>query len=254
MADPTSGAPLSFDADEPLPLTGERTAPDVPEENYWYQRHVAAYRYACELIDGGHVLDAGCGEGYGTAMLAEAGADALGVDLDEAIVRRAADRYAGARFDVANLVDLPYDDASFDAIISLQVIEHLHTPQEFIAQCVRLLRPGGVLMLSTPNRLTFSPEGTRNPFHTFEFSPSELDAVVRRGFGDVRLLGTFHRARIRLLERMIRSSLPERLVAQPAYEWPEWLQHRVVAVTPEDFTIKDRSLDKSLDLIAVART
>src|SRR6266496_4309954 len=89
MPDP----PLSFDADEPLPLTGERTAPGIIEENYWFQRHVMAYEYAAGLIKNKRVLDAGCGEGYGTDLLAAAASETVGVDLEEPVIRRASVRY-----------------------------------------------------------------------------------------------------------------------------------------------------------------
>src|ERR1041384_8694052 len=88
---------LSFDADAPLPLTGERTAPGIPDENYWFQRHVIAYRYALEAVRGKRVLDAGCGEGYGTDMLAAVAAQTVGVDLEEPVVRRAGALYPPPR-------------------------------------------------------------------------------------------------------------------------------------------------------------
>ena len=244
---------LSFDADAPLPLTGERTAPGIPDENYWFQRHVIAYRYALEAVRGKRVLDAGCGEGYGTDMLAAVAAQTVGVDLEEPVVRRAGALYPRARFETANLVALPYEDGSFDAVVSLQVIEHLHSPQEFLAECRRVLAPGGVLILATPNRLTFSPDGLRNPFHTFEFAPDELRAAVAQHFGQIEVLGVFHGARIRAIEALIRTSFAERLIAQPAPEWPAWLRARVHAVRERDFRISRARPERSLDLIAIAR-
>ncbi|MGZ4208912.1 MAG: class I SAM-dependent methyltransferase [Actinomycetota bacterium] len=249
MPDPS----LSFDADEPLPLTGERTAPGIPEENYWFQRHVVAYRHAAGLVRGARVLDAGCGEGYGTDLLSGVAASVTGVDLEEPVIRRAAARYSRARFETANLVSLPFPDASFDAVVSLQVIEHLHSPQEFLAECARVLVPGGLCIISTPNRLTFSPDGTRNPFHTFEFAPQELRAAITQHFDDVRLLGTFHGVRVRLLEMLIRTPFPERLIAQPAPEWPSWLHAAVTRTRASDFTIRAEPVERSLDLIAIAR-
>jgi SAM-dependent methyltransferase len=246
-------SPLSFDADDPLPLTGERTTPDVPAENYWFQRHVAAYRFAVPLVSGARVLDAGCGEGYGTDLLADGAREAVGVDLEEPVIRRAALRYPRAHFETANLVSLPYEDSSFDAVISMQVIEHLHTPQEFVAECARVLKPGGLLVLSTPNRLTFSPKGIRNPFHTFEFAPDELRATLAARFTDIEMLGMFHGARIAVVEKFLRRSFTERLIDQPAPEWPSWLRAIVARVTPNDFAILPARQERSLDLIAIAR-
>ncbi len=245
--------PLSFDANEPLPLTGERTAPGIPEENYWFQRHVVAYDFVAKHVRGARVLDAGCGEGYGTDRLTTVASSVTGVDLEEPVIRRAASLYPRARFDAANLISLPYGDGAFDAVVSLQVIEHLHTPQEFLAECARVLSPDGVLIISTPNRLTFSPDGTRNPFHTFEFAPDELRATIAQQFASIELAGTFHAARIRLLEILMRKTFPERLISQPVPEWPAWLRRAVEAVRPSDFTIRSGGLERSLDLIAIAR-
>jgi len=249
--------PLSFNANEPLPLTGERTAPGIPEENYWFQRHVVAYDFVARSLAGARVLDAGCGEGYGTDRLTAVAAEVTGVDLEEPVIRRVASRYPRARFDAANLVSLPYADGTFDAVVSLQVIEHLHSPQEFLAECARVLAPSGVLIISTPNRLTFSPDGMRNPFHTFEFAPDELRATIAQQFPSIELAGTFHGARVRLLEMILRRSFPERLIAQPAPEWPGWLRAAVGAVRASDFAIRaenrSQRLERSLDLVAIAR-
>lgn len=242
-----------FAADDPLPLTGERTAPGIPPENYWFQRHVVAYRFAAARVRGGSVLDAGCGEGYGTDILARTARAVVGVDLDAGIVRRAAQRYRRASFEPADVVSLPYPDASFDAVVSLQVIEHVAQPGAFLQECGRVLRPGGTIVLSTPNRLTFSRDGMRNPFHTFEFSPPELAALLRQHFIAVEIAGTFHGARIAALELLLRKPLPERLLERPAPEWPWWLREVVRRVRPDDFRIATRRLNGALDLIGVAR-
>jgi SAM-dependent methyltransferase len=238
---------------DPLVLTGERTLPGIPEENYWFQRHVVAYRFAARLVRGMEVLDAGAGEGYGAAMLAEGATSVVGVDLEPEVVEYAAARYPAVRFQTADLTVLPFPGQSFDAVVSFQVIEHLQRPREFVSECARVLRPGGVLVLSTPNRVTFSPDGLRNPFHTVEFSPSELRAVLEQKLVVERLAGTFHGRRIALIERMIRGSFPERLIRQPVPDWPPWLRRAVARVRPEDFAIRDGRADRSLDLVAVAR-
>ena len=253
MSEPETPRALSFDANAPLPLTGERTIPGVPEENYWFQRHVAAYRYAAGIAAGRRTLDAGCGEGYGANILADTASEVVGVDVETAVVDRAAARYARARFETANLVALPYPDGAFQSVVSLQVIEHLQGPQDFVAECHRVLAPGGVLIISTPNRLTFSPDGMRNPFHTFELSPGELRETVGQRFSAVQILGTFHGPRLRAIETALRTPFPERLLGQPVHEWPGWLRAIVERVTEKDFRIGPRSPERSLDLIAVAR-
>jgi len=227
--------------------------PGIPEENYWFQRHVAAYRLAASLVSGFEVLDAGCGEGYGSAMLADAGGTVVGVDLEPDVVEHATVRYPRVRFQTADLLALPFPDESFDAVVSLQVIEHLQRAREFVSECARVLRPGGLLVLSTPNRITFSPEGIRNPFHTVEFSASELRALVETKLHVLRMAGTFHGRRISLIERFMRGKFPERLIAQPVPEWPGWLRRVVRSVKPDDFRILEGHIDRSLDLIALAR-
>ncbi|MGH2784968.1 MAG: methyltransferase domain-containing protein [Actinomycetota bacterium] len=236
-----------------LILTGERTLPGIPEENYWFQRHVVAYRQAADRVAGMDVLDAGCGEGYGSAMLAARAASVVGVDLERDVIEHAAERYPGVRFETGDLATLGFADASFDAVVTFQVIEHMQSPRGFVAECARVLRPGGLLVLSTPNRLTFSPTGVRNPFHTVEFAPAELRSVLEDRFVVLLLGGTFHRWRLSFVERMMRASLPERLIAQPVPEWPAWLRRVVAATTPGDFAIRERKVERSLDLIAIAR-
>ena len=238
-----------------LLLTGERTLPGIPEENYWFQRHVIAYRYAAELVKGLDVLDAGAGEGYGAAMLAEGAQSVTGIDLEPDVVDHAAASYPSVTFRTADLLAMPFEDASFDAVVSLQVIEHLQIPQRFVAECARVLRDRGILIIATPNRITFSPNGIRNPFHTVEFSGSELKALLEKEkrFTVERLAGTFHGPRVRAIETLIRGSFAERQIVQLVSEWPGWLRRAVGMITSGDFKIRDADVDRSLDLVAVAR-
>ncbi|MGH3658867.1 MAG: class I SAM-dependent methyltransferase, partial [Micromonosporaceae bacterium] len=141
-----------------LPLTGERTVPGIDIENYWYRRHEAAYRAAVSWVsDAGLVLEAGVGEGYGADLLAAAGNTVIGVDYDAATVAHLVARYPKVQAVRGNVVELPFPDSAFDAVVSMQVVEHLWDQPRYAAECARVLRPGGVLVISTPNRLTFSP-------------------------------------------------------------------------------------------------
>ena len=243
--------------DSTLPLTGERTVPGVPEENYWFRRHEAVYVALRDRCAGALVLEAGCGEGYGAGMLAEAAAFVLALDLDPATAAHVARRYPRAGVARGNLVALPVRDRSCDAVVSLQVIEHLWDQERFLRECLRVLRPGGTLMLSTPNRLTFSPgrDAPLNPFHTRELSAAELAGLAEdAGFADVEVHGLHHGPRLRELDTRHGGSLVDAqvAVALAGGGWPAALRSDVESVTVADFLLQPGELDASLDLVAFA--
>ena len=231
------------------PLTGERTVPDVPSENYWFQRHVAAYRHAAALVAGA-VVDAGCGEGYGAAILARRARVVIGTDLDAPTLHHASRRYSSPRFLRCDVARIPLGTESVDAIVALQVVEHLVDADGFARECARILRPGGVLVVSTPNRPTF-PSGM-NPFHVHEYDAADLATLLQASFSRVRLLGLVHRAPLRLVERMLGEPIQARLVRTPYQELPRSLRAVLRTVTPRGFHL---SADTSgaLDLFAVCR-
>lgn len=105
-----------------LPLTGERTVPDVWHENYWFRRHEAAYEHLLPYVEARSVLEVGCGEGYGPARFPEAAGRVIGIDYDPGAVRRAAARYEAPDFVQGNLAALPVRDAVIDVVATLQVI------------------------------------------------------------------------------------------------------------------------------------
>jgi SAM-dependent methyltransferase len=240
------------DTIEALRLTGERTLPGIEVENYWFRRHEAVYLALAPHCAGARVLEAGCGEGYGAALLAGRARQVVALDYDAAAIGHAAGAYPAVRAVRANLVALPFPAASFDVVCSLQVIEHLWEQPRFVAECARVLRPGGRLLLSTPNRLTFSPgrDTPLNPFHTREFTAVEL-AELLSGFGTVTLLGVRHGAA--LLDADARhGSLVAAQLAAPAADWPAALRADVARVGAADFVLSDVDIDSSLDLVAVA--
>ncbi|QYN34578.1 class I SAM-dependent methyltransferase [Pseudonocardia sp. DSM 110487] len=243
--------------DSALPLTGERTVPGIPEENYWFRRHEAVYIALRDLVAGASVLEAGCGEGYGAGMLAEVATGVLALDLDAATAAHVARRYPGAGVARANLVALPVRDGGVDAVVSLQVIEHLWEQERFLRECLRVLRPGGALVVSTPNRLTFSPgrDTPLNPFHTRELSAAELACLVRdAGFADVEVEGLHHGPRLRELDARHGGSLVDAqvAVALAGGSWPAALRRDVGSVTAGDFVLQPGDVDASLDLVAFA--
>ncbi len=241
-----------------LPLTGERTVPGIPEENYWFRRHEAVYVALRDRCGGALVVEAGCGEGYGAGMLAEVAAGVLALDLDPVTAAHVARRYPRAGVTRANLVALPVRDGTCDAVVSLQVIEHLWEQERFLRECLRVLRPGGALMLSTPNRRTFSPGRATplNPFHTRELDPAELAGLVRdAGFTDVEVHGLHHGPRLRELDARHGGSLVDAQVAVAlgGKPWPAALKADVESVTTADFVLQAAEVDASLDLVVFAK-
>ncbi|MGH8961219.1 MAG: class I SAM-dependent methyltransferase [Jatrophihabitantaceae bacterium] len=242
-----------------LPLTGERTVPGVPAENYWFRRHEVAYEFAVPLVTGRSVLEIGCGEGYGTALLAASARRILGVDYDALTAAHAAATYPQARFVRANLAALPVRSATADVVVSLQVIEHVWNHQEFLRECLRVLRPGGALLVTTPNRLTFSPglDEPVNPFHTKEFTAEELVTLLTAcGFRIDAVYGLHAADRLRSLDARHGGSFAQAQLATPPAEWDEALRREVRSVGTVDFTVLAadvHEVDESLDLLVLAR-
>jgi SAM-dependent methyltransferase len=176
-----------------LPFTGERFTPECVRE-IWYE-HQHRYAFAAAQARGRRVLDAACGEGYGSALLAAAGARAvLGVDIDPATIAHARRRYGQGsvlRFECADVTALEHlPTASFDLIVSFETLEHVAAQERMLDGFARLLAPGGLLMISTPDKRSYSDErGFRNEHHVRELYRSEFEALLRARFPAVRLLG-----------------------------------------------------------------
>ena len=242
--------PAEPSADAVMPLTGERTVPDLAEENYWFRRHEVVYQRLLPLCERHDVLEAGCGEGYGADLIAGVARRVVGLDYDESAVAHVKARYPRVDMRHGNLAELPLPDADVDVVVNFQVIEHLWDQGQFARECLRVLRPNGVLLMSTPNRITFSPgrDTPLNPFHTRELSPSELDGMLREAdFAVESLRGLRHGPGIddTIIERQVAVVLGDN-------GWPDDLLTEVEAITAADFVITGDDLDGSLDLVAVA--
>ena len=184
---------------DPLLFTGERFLPER-EGEIWYE-HWHRYALARQLCQHRTVLDVACGEGYGAAMMAENAARVTGVDISVDAVGHARSRYghqANLEFVAASCDSLPFPDASFDLAISFETIEHIETQQAFIAELARVLRPDGVLLLSSPNKRLYSDaHDYHNEFHVRELYRDELEELLRATFPHRSWLGQkllFHSA------------------------------------------------------------
>jgi SAM-dependent methyltransferase len=244
---------------ESTPLTGERTVPGVPHENYWFRRHEVAYlEFARPLCGDAVVLEAGCGEGYGANLLTSVARSVLALDYDAPTAVHVGRAYPRARVVRGNLAALPLGPSTVDVVASLQVIEHLWDQEGFLTECVRVLRPGGRLLVTTPNRITFSPgrDTPLNPFHTRELSAAELAGLLRgAGLRLRRLAGVHHGPRLRELDARHGGSIIDAQLAvalSGGGAWPPRLLDDVRTVSASDFVIRDTEIDQSLDLLAVA--
>jgi len=235
----------------PLELTGERTLPDVPEENYWFRRHLAVYEWIRARVGGLRVADLACGEGYGSDVLAGTAAEVVGVDANPQAHEHARLRYVrpNLRFERALVESFT---APCDAIVFLQTIEHIEDPAALLEG---FAAAATVSYISTPNRLTLAPAGAEksdNPWHLREYTADEYRALLGPRFGRVEFYGLFHARKLRLHELAIRAGWDR---VHPALRITTAFYDRFVpAIAASDFALRpeaDADLDRALDFLAV---
>ena len=237
----------------PLHLTGERTLPDVPEENYWYRRHLVVYEWIAERVAGLRVVDVASGEGYGADVLARQAASVLGIEPNPEAYEHARLKYPRVTFRraIAETFTEPCD-----ALVFLQTIEHVADPGAVLEHFKAQLRPGGVAYVSTPNVLTLAPPGadrSGNPWHVKEYEAGEFRALCEAHFGDVQLLGLFHARKLRAHQLAIEHARWDAIHAKLGvttrfYHW------FTPAISTRDFALRATGLERALDFLAVCRT
>jgi SAM-dependent methyltransferase len=216
------------------------------------REHAAALR-------GAVVVEAGSGEGYGADRLREAGAArVVALEYDVAAVAHAATTYPAVTTARANLAAMPLASGSADVVVTMQVVEHLWDLRGFLRDCARALRPGGLLVVTTPNRVVFSPglargEKPTNPFHVEELDAEQLETLLAAtGFDDVRVLGLHHGPRIARWEQASGVGIvPAQVSAVTGVGVvPPDLAHIVASIASDDFVVGDA--DGAQDLVAAA--
>lgn len=232
----------------------ERIIPDETEAGV-VALHVVRYEFALPFCDGETVLDAACGVGYGSAVLARRARRVVGVDVNADAISYARARYASenVEFATADVTTLPFEDRSFGVVVSFETIEHLTDPARFLRDVARVLRGDGVFVVSTPHvrETNLSPA---NPFHAIELSRADFEAMLGKHFGDVDVYGQRRRqtSRHRLLQRLdvlgLRKRVPAlrkvaALTGTPATE----------SLTTDDVVIARDGVEAATELVAVCR-
>jgi 2-polyprenyl-3-methyl-5-hydroxy-6-metoxy-1,4-benzoquinol methylase len=238
----------------PLPLTGERTLPDVPAENYWFRRHLAVYEWIAARVGGMRVIDMACGEGYGADLLARTGAaSVIGVDANPEAHEHARLRYVRPNLSFERDA-IEHFSRPCDAITFLQTIEHVQDPGAVLEHFKAMVGPDGTVYVTTPNLLTLAPEGAEksdNPWHIKEYRAAEFRALCEAHFGRVELLGLFHARKLRVHAWALKlgwDTVHQRLgLTKPFYD------RFTPAIAASDFRLESGDLDRALDFLAVCR-
>lgn len=253
-------------------FTGER--PGWGEGfDYDYARHLAAYQSTAGIVAGKSVLDAGCGEGFGTHTLAATAREVVGLDYSEDAIAECRRLWCDGtrpnlRFERVDLTRPADFNERFDVVLNFQVIEHIRQTGPFLRALREWLLPGGVLVLTTPNRLRTT---IANPYHVREYTASELRAELSTVFSDVTIRGVlgndkverFEQRRARAVRNIMRldplglhNLLPRSIVEFAFAKLARVVRRRArpagaPLIQPENFSVRDDNIERAIDLLAI---
>ncbi|MFC3193140.1 class I SAM-dependent methyltransferase [Marinicella sediminis] len=177
-------------SEQELVFTGERFLPDC-EREIWYE-HYHRYAMASHWVEGKDVLDAACGEGYGSHLLAQQANSVTGVDIDPQAIAHAQKTYQQDHltFITSDVLTLPLESDTYDVIVSFETLEHLSEHQQLLAEFKRVLKPGGVLLISTPDKREYSDKtGFDNEYHVRELYREEFEQLINSNFSHSQWFG-----------------------------------------------------------------
>lgn len=248
----------------------ERLTGDDRKSSVLFNRHLAAYLYAISLIDKKCcILDLGCSDGYGSFLMAKFSKETIALDIDKETIEKAKKEYKvkGLKFITGNALSLSWK-GKFDMVVSLQLIEHLNDANLYLEQVKKVLNKNGIFILSTPNRLLRLSKGQKpwNKFHICEYDSKEIEAILKRYFSKVKILGLTavpdiylnekKRLRLRrLISKLdifdIYEKIPREIIDYLLFKIRGGNKQKKISV--RDFFITQNKIDKSLDLIAICR-
>lgn len=247
---------------------GERLHLGQDQKHSFALEHLQRYQFAARFVSQKVVLDLGCGEGYGAKMLKEAGAKkVIGIDVDREVIGQANKNYSSTKvsFQTGDAQKLTFKDKSFDLVVSLELIEHLPDYRRYLKEVRRVLKPGGVFVLSTPNKDNY--RGLTSPFHTREFNLEELQKILTGLFSEVEIFGqeitnpeVFESEKrfFQLYQRLtLQSPLVKKLLLLIPPEIKAFFHQKTLGQSPpadeKDFKISKENLKEALTFLAVSR-
>lgn len=234
---------------------------------YMISIHEAFYGFAAGRLDGGAVLDAGCGTGFGTRRLAERSDRAVGIDLKDRLIRYGRQEYPDSNlsFAVMDAGKLGFPDESFDVVVADELIEHLPDHVPFLDEAMRVLKPDGRLICATVNRVhSFgTAEDPLNRNHFREYDAVDFREELSRRFEDVELLGQgfsenfeayMNNRSARGIEWILMQlNIKHRIPAAWRARVRGWITGvRATEALPEEFAVTDTDVERSLYIVAVA--
>lgn len=249
--------------------TTEIASDKIPSDNVIHQRLLAAYYHAKTFIQG-DLLELGCGEGRGVELLAPLADSYVGIDKIAGVITNLEKKYPAYKFMSGVFPPFPFENNSFDTIITFQVIEHVKEDENFIAEIYRVLKPGGRALITTPNiKMTLS----RNPWHQREYTGDELKTICAKYFSKVEMKGiagddqvmTYHERNRTSVQKIMRfdifdlqHKLPAGLLRIPydllnrmnRNKLKETDDELVKSITVENFSLQDQN-EQNLDLFCL---
>ena len=171
-------------------ITAERTSAVADSERPIRERQMAAYREALKHVEGRRVIEIGCGEGIGASMLAEAAASVVAIDYSDEALQLARENYSsgGIEFKKMHVPPIDFPDASIEAVVCFQMIEHLEKPGGLVEEIARVIRDDGLALIATVNKEETLSD---NPYHLHEFKADELKELLESHFDSVDMYGVY---------------------------------------------------------------